>query len=109
MLSPVHGIMPLSGRNYTYHSCSDYPSRLWRPSLLGLIVVTSLYMGTQRNFFLNRRALPFQVERNLARLGQAMFASILVAVERRLSQHLIVWSKRSVIDNAGIHGINRRQ
>jgi type I restriction enzyme R subunit len=28
MLSPVHGIMPLSGRNYTYHSCSDYPSRL---------------------------------------------------------------------------------
>jgi benzoate/toluate 1,2-dioxygenase beta subunit len=29
MLSPVHGIMPLSGRNYTYHSCSDYPSRLY--------------------------------------------------------------------------------
>jgi hypothetical protein len=31
MLSPVHGIMPLSGRNYTYHSCSDYPSRLFVP------------------------------------------------------------------------------
>jgi hypothetical protein len=30
MVSPVHGIMPLSGREYTYTRCSDFPSRLFR-------------------------------------------------------------------------------
>jgi hypothetical protein len=28
MVSPVHGIMPLSGRKSTYPSCSDSPSQL---------------------------------------------------------------------------------
>jgi hypothetical protein len=28
MVSPVHGIMPLSGRKYTYPRCSDFPSQL---------------------------------------------------------------------------------
>jgi hypothetical protein len=31
MLSPVHGIMPQSGRKYTYTRCSDFPSRLSFP------------------------------------------------------------------------------
>jgi hypothetical protein len=29
MVSPVHGIMPQSGRKSTYPSCSDGPSQLW--------------------------------------------------------------------------------
>jgi len=29
MVSPVHGIMPLSGRKSTYPSCSDSPSQLY--------------------------------------------------------------------------------
>jgi hypothetical protein len=29
MVSPVHGIMPLSGRKSTYPSCSDSPSQIW--------------------------------------------------------------------------------
>jgi hypothetical protein len=29
MVSPVHGIMPQSGRKYTYTSCSDCPSQLY--------------------------------------------------------------------------------
>jgi len=29
MVSPVHGIMPLSGRKSTYPSCSDSPSQIF--------------------------------------------------------------------------------
>jgi hypothetical protein len=29
MVSPVHGIMPISGRNSTYPECPIFPSQLW--------------------------------------------------------------------------------
>lgn len=55
MVSPVHGIMPISGRNSTYPDCPDSPSHLCCPRSAKLFLVSNAGSGLRRNLPGDRR------------------------------------------------------